>query len=120
MEKVVELAFEVWDGSVWKTQHIGSSIPEMEVRMGQYRLEGAVRWSYITPQRYTEGEEDYTPFAFALRTTQGEAHDYYPNPGENWHSQYAEDHTAVRAIGWGWLKGQFLNGKEPASPGRAK
>lgn len=107
--EIMELAFAGWDGSAWETEHIGSSIPEVEVGLDQWWMEVAVRWSYITPQRYTEGEEDYTPFAFALCTTQGEAHDYSPNPGQGyWYSDYATHWTvAVRAISWGMLKGQM-------------
>jgi hypothetical protein len=96
--EIVELAFAVWDGSAWETEHVGSSIPEVEAGIDQWWMEVAVRWPHITPQRYTEGKEDYTPFAVALCTTQGEAHDYFPNPGTSWHSQYATDWTAMRAV----------------------
>jgi len=108
--KIVELAFEVWDGSAWKTQHVGPSIPEMEVRLGRW-LEGAVRWAYITPQRYTEGDLDYTPFVYAFRTTQGEAHDYHPNPGSewwHWDLGYTKNYmSAVWGVTWGWLKAKM-------------
>ncbi len=106
-EKILKLSFEVWNGSIWEVEHTGLSIPEVEAAIGR-RFEIGVRWDYIAPERYTDGDEDYLPFAYTLATTQGEAHDYYPDIGDLWRSDYAWDFTIVApSITWGWLKGQM-------------
>ena len=84
----------------WKTTASGADITELEVALAGDWLEGAIPWSALgNPE--PDPDMGYRPFHYAVRTSQGESHDYLPNPEYGYYKDYL---TIVEPMSWGRIK----------------